>query len=156
MRYTVDVAVFCKATLDKYILHLADEIGTNGLLPLSPFSLLILLGQKKVWKQTQASWVLRTTPYKYHPVKSVAFSPWTTKHTKNFRGDKQVSDSWKSPHRWETILLLKVWQEIHHLKQFKDSWKNPHWWKTIQLFKVWKEVQSSSAFEDSWKNPHWR
>ena len=30
------------------VLHLADEIGTNGLLPLSPFSLLILFKKKKV------------------------------------------------------------------------------------------------------------
>ena len=37
-----------QATLDKSILHLADEIRTNGLFPPSPFSLLILFGQKKV------------------------------------------------------------------------------------------------------------
>ena len=66
--------------------------------------------------------------------------------------EKSPKSSHERPHRWDSVQLLIVSQEIHAKMDFDHAFENTQWRKTKQMQPMWLCILSGRPFE----NPQWR
>ena len=54
--------------------------------------------------------------------------------------NQTFKDSWKGPHRRETICLHWMWKEVWPELTIVNTPKDPHSWEILSLFKMWQEI----------------